>query len=237
MLPIRDQGNNRKLSLDILLPGVDRESSLWQLTHIITQPSAVHRLIRTHRHTRGKWGRGDVAFLFLESLCVLGIGVLHFILFSIHTRKQFLKSILSFVAGDYLLAGVILSTICFIVLNKWGRTPPTTHSAEQEVEWKYCLDVFCLAYTTFILDVDAPLTVLFCIQRFIANYFTQVFLPYLALCFGLCHFIYIFIPCIQVLPFVKKIPITPMLILPLLPFVISLIMAKPLKPLWCSWHF
>ena len=62
--------NESKIRQFFSFPGMDSESAIWQLVKVYTNPKAVHRIIRTHRHTRGHWSRDDPSFLILENLLV-----------------------------------------------------------------------------------------------------------------------------------------------------------------------
>ncbi|XP_018334836.1 protein unc-50 homolog [Agrilus planipennis] len=163
---------------------MDFEFALWQMIYLFVAPQKVYRNFQYRKQTKSQFARDDPAFLVLFSLCLFVTSVV-FAIVSRLTFLQFVNFLLYAIFVDCILAGLIIATIFWYILNKYFRV-----NEDQDVEWGFAFDVHLNAFLP-------PLIILnFCqlffynglishewfISRFIGNTFWLI---------GVCYYIYI----------------------------------------------
>ena len=222
----------------ITLANMDSESALWQFYNLYMRPSAIHRMILTHRHTKGRWSRDDPAFFILEIASSIILSIFWYIIpaTSFSTITLF-KSLFSFVVFDFGILGIVLSSIMWFSLNNWGKAPRTTHSTDQDVEWRYCFDVFCNSFVAILVDIDIGFVLVAILRYFSNGWLFRVFIPNTIVLAGIVHFIIIAVPCIMILPFLTKFGVMPFIAPVFLVYIITLVGSVDLWKMWMSFHF
>jgi hypothetical protein len=220
------------------LNNMDRESAVWQFTNMYFNPSAVRRIIAQHKHAKGTWGRDDPAFLLIETGIMAGLALLWYILpFTPFSSMTLVRSLSTFVIFDFFILGLISSTLLWVLLNKWGKVALAAHRSDEDVEWRYCFDVFCNSFIAVIVDIDLGFIIVAILGLISKGWLVQVFIPNTLLFVGVVHFVLLAIPLILILPFVKKFGIGPPLIAVFVLYVISLLFSFEGGKRWISFHF
>jgi hypothetical protein len=218
--------------------GMDRESAVWQFTHMYLRPSSVRRLITTHKIAKGRWGREDPSFLLIETAAVAAIAFLWFLTPATPYRLATLvRALLTFVAFDFLAVALSGATIVWLCVNKWGRKPAVHRATDEDVEWAFCLDVFCNSFVAIIVDIDLGFFAIAILQWLSSRWVVRVFLPNTLLFFGAVHFVVLAVPLMLVPPLVKRFGIVPFLAPLLAVYAVSLLCSVEGGSRWFAFHF
>ncbi|KAK9480563.1 UNC-50 family-domain-containing protein [Lipomyces japonicus] len=102
------------------------------------------------QQTKNTWARDDPSFALLLS----GFFTLSAIAWGIAYSPGFvpiLRLIVNFVLIDFLVVGVVVATIGWVVTGRFlkqrsGRATLNVNPQESELEWAYCFDVHCNAF-------------------------------------------------------------------------------------------
>lgn len=130
---------------------MDFELAAWQLTYLCLAPRRVYRNVYFHKQTKNTWARDDPAILVLLAgcLCVSAIAWAAVYKFTVWEAIQLA---LLMVLRDYLLVGVVVSTVLWFTANSLLLSPPShSHPADSTVEWAYAFDVHTNAFFPFWL--------------------------------------------------------------------------------------
>ncbi|KAJ5080422.1 protein unc-50 [Anaeramoeba ignava] len=192
---------------------MDFELTFWQMLHLCIDPQKVYQATKFHRQTKNQWARDDPGFLLVQILFILISSIGFGICFRIDSFFAFLKLIFKSIFISFLLLGLSVSLIGWIISNKYLKKTGL-HIAEQFVEFQYSFDIHCNSYFPFFI---------------ITNIIVYLLLPIIlstsriSIIFG--NFLYIFAYSVyfyitflgyKVLPFIQK----------------SYVFLFPLIPLW-----
>ncbi|KAJ7636923.1 UNC-50 [Roridomyces roridus] len=146
---------------------MDFELAAWQLTYLCIAPRRVYRNVYFHKQTKNTWARDDPAILVLISAC-LGVSAIAWSLIYSLGIIQALQLALIMILRDFLLSGVVISTILWQVSRTFlvppmqataslagpsgSRYPPPT-PRHDSVEWGYTFDVHTNAFFPFYLTL------------------------------------------------------------------------------------
>ncbi|KAL4112501.1 hypothetical protein QTP88_016273 [Uroleucon formosanum] len=121
---------------------MDFEFALWQMTFLFINPQKVYRNFQHRKETKLQFARDDPAFLVLLSglLCVSSIAFTYVLRLGFF---EFLKFLLYIVTVDCLLSGVIISSVLWLVANKYLIK---SNYKGQDVEWAYAFDIHLNAF-------------------------------------------------------------------------------------------
>ena len=217
---------------------MDSESAVWQLVNSYMNPSALHRFIVTHRHTKGKWSRDDPGFLLIETAAIVCVAILwYFLPLTKYNLSVLIHSLISFVGIDFFLIGGIFSVIVWFVLNRFWKAPNTYHTTEQDVEFRFCFDVFCNSFGTILIDINCGFIIMQSLRSLTNNWFISIFLTNTLFTAALIHFVILAVPCILILPFINKFGIMPFVLPIVLCYVLSIIFSINFGDIWMSYHF
>lgn len=217
---------------------MDSESAIWQLAISYTNPSKLYKFIGKHRHTKGKWGRDDPAFVIVQGLFILAVFLAWYILpLTNYSFSTFMRGIFTFLVFDYFIIGAIFAVSVWYILNKFGKAPQTFHSAEQDVELRFCFDVFCNAFTSIIVDINAGFLITQTLRSFLHNWLFTIFLPNTIYAVGMIHFIVVAVPCILILPYIKKFGIMPPILVVVILYILSILLSIDIGSIWMKFHF
>ncbi|CAH4027389.1 protein unc-50 homolog [Pieris brassicae] len=136
---------------------MDFDFAAWQMVYLFVSPQKVFRNFNYRKHTKSQFARDDPAFLvllsvwlFLSSVCfALAMGL---------TTIQTALFVLYVVFVDFIGAGIFMSTVLWVVSNKYLRMD----SSAPDVEWGYAFDVHINAFFP-------PLSLLHCFQILLFN--------------------------------------------------------------------
>jgi hypothetical protein len=220
------------------LNNMDRESAIWQFTNMYLNPSSVRRMITTHKHAKGRWSRDDPSFLIIETLSLVAIAIFwYFLPFTPYRFAALFRSLLTFVAFDFYFVGICTTTILWVSLNRWRKGPVGPRRTDEDVEWRFCFDVYCNSFLAIMVDIDVGFLFIFVISYFSGSWFARIFLPNLLLLIGGIHFVVLAVPLILVVPFIKKFGIVPFITPMLFLFLLSLLFSYEGGKRWLSFHF
>ncbi|CAG8689907.1 3344_t:CDS:2 [Funneliformis caledonium] len=132
-------------------PQMDFEFALWQMLYLCIAPRRVYRNIYYHKQTKNQWARDDPAFVVILSFF---LGAIAWGLVYGHGLIGILKMILFMVFVDFVVVGMIISTICWVFANRFLTHRHTIHAVEQTVEWAYAFDVHCYNALPFLLHTE-----------------------------------------------------------------------------------
>ncbi|XP_050441029.1 protein unc-50 homolog A [Adelges cooleyi] len=126
---------------------MDFEFALWQMTFLFINPQKVYRNFQHRKETKSQFARDDPAFLVLLGglLCVSSIAFTFVLKLGI---AAFFKFLLYIVAVDCLLCGICISTLLWLVTNKYLIK---SNYKGQDVEWAYAFDVHLNAFVPMLV--------------------------------------------------------------------------------------
>jgi hypothetical protein len=194
-------------------------------------------MITTHRGAKGHWSREDPSFLLIESAAISATAFIWYLFpatpFHLSTLFRGLSTFLLF---DFLSIGVIVATVLWFCLNKWGKASGA-HRTDEDIEWRYCFDVYCNAYIAILVDIDLGFLLVSVLSWISKGWFFRVLIPNTVILVGAIHFVILAVPLILVIPFIKKFGIglatTPMFVL----YLISLVGSFEGSRHWLQFHF
>ncbi|KAJ7718696.1 UNC-50 [Mycena maculata] len=217
---------------------MDFELAAWQLTYLCIAPRRVYRNVYFHKQTKNTWARDDPAILVLISACLCVAAVAWSLVYSL-SLWQALELALLMILRDFLLSGIIISTILWQTSRIFllpppppapaslaggpsgARYPPPTprHDA---VEWGYTFDVHTNAF--FPLYLTLYLAQLFLLPVIRRDNWVCLWAGNTLYLAGIAQYIYGLYLGLSALPFLAR---TSLLLAPLLPlgagYVVSLL--------------
>lgn len=228
-LPINGYGQGLYSSVSSKWNEYDKESSQWQFFKLLTSPEDVFRYIRSHRHECGFWARDNFNFAFLEIILITVLLLVWYIFPGFHlSLKLILLNEIQFVGFYFLIFGILSASIFSTFLNKFGLASRSYRESRQDVEWRFCFDAFCNGYVALIADFFFGYPIIYLVSLIFNNYFFTLFLPNTLLCIAACHFLYLFVQTLNVLPFIKRLP-TPIFFIPVIIIhLLSLVFGWPI---------
>ncbi|KAJ7484390.1 UNC-50 [Mycena latifolia] len=216
---------------------MDFELAAWQLTYLCIAPRRVYRNVYFHKQTKNTWARDDPAILVLISACLAVSAVAWSLVYSL-SLLQMLELALLMVFRDFLLSGVIISTVLWQISRTFlvPPTPPIPVPAtpslgarfpppaprHDALEWGYVFDTHTNAF--FPLYLTLYLAQLFLLPIIRKDYWVCLFVGNTLYLAGFAQYIYGTYLGLNALPFLAH---TNILLAPLLPlgvaYVVSLL--------------
>eukprot|EP01025_Chloroclados_australasicus_P038426 TRINITY_DN3956_c0_g1_i1.p2 TRINITY_DN3956_c0_g1~~TRINITY_DN3956_c0_g1_i1.p2 ORF type:complete len:248 (-),score=0.07 TRINITY_DN3956_c0_g1_i1:620-1363(-) len=130
---------------------MDFEYTFWLMLQLVISPKTVYRHVSYHKQTKNQWARDDPAFVLIQCLLLLGVGVAYCVAFGQGFFESILK-ILMAVVIDYFLIGFAVATLSWFLANRFLRKSNyQTYHVEQQVEWFYAFDVHCNSFFPLFL--------------------------------------------------------------------------------------
>ncbi|KAF8880064.1 UNC-50-like protein [Infundibulicybe gibba] len=132
---------------------MDFELAAWQLTYLCLAPRRVYRNVYFHKQTKNTWARDDPAILVLICACLFVSAIAWAVVYS-YSVFETIKLACFMILRDYLLSGIIISTLLWFTSNRLLLSPPS-HStpADSLVEWAYAFDVHTNAFFPLYLTL------------------------------------------------------------------------------------
>ncbi|ODV83496.1 hypothetical protein CANARDRAFT_177651 [[Candida] arabinofermentans NRRL YB-2248] len=145
---------------------LDFETAVWEMFNLLVQPKRVYKLLYYQRQTKNKWSRDDPSFAIILSLLLTISAICWGLTYSTNIITIF-KLILYMVIVDFLLVGLVVATIGWILANnilsqsntnsqsgsydsnKWwvnNKYIRFIFPSDSILEWAYCFDVHCNSY-------------------------------------------------------------------------------------------
>ena len=232
-LPINGYGQGLYNSFSSQWNDYDKESPQWQFFKLLTKPEDVFRYIRSHRHENGHWARDNLKFALLEMILIFVLSFVLLILpgFQFSAENIFI-AILQLIGINFIIFGLLASFLFTKFLNKFGLASRSYRESRQDVEFRFCFDAFCNGYTAIIADFLVGYPIIYLIGLVFSNSLFTLILPNTLLCFAGCHFLYLFIQTLNVLPFIKKLPYLLFWVPVILTYVLSMIFHWPIVRGW-----
>ncbi|KAF0411887.1 UNC-50-like protein [Gigaspora margarita] len=168
------------------------------MLYLCIAPRRVYRNIYYHKQTKNQWARDDPAFVVILSF-LLGASAIAWGIVNGHGIMGILKMILFMVFIDFVVVGLVISTICWAFANRFLSHRRTVHAVEQNVEWAYAFDVHCNAFFPLYL-------ILYVAQFFLMRVLTKqiwvcLFLGNSMYLIAVCYYCYITFLGYNALPF------------------------------------
>lgn len=177
---------------------MDFEFAMWQMIYLFISPQKLYRNFSYRKQTKSQFARDDPAFLVLLILCLL-VTSIGFTWTLNLTFGQTLYCIAYIVFVDFIVAGIIVTTIVWFFANRYLRQ----NVNEADVEWGYSFDVHMNAFFP-------PLVLLHFVQLIFFNsvintdyFFSRVFGNTIWL-IAILYYIYITFLGYNCIPFLKN---------------------------------
>jgi hypothetical protein len=147
----------------LVFNSLDFETAFWEMINLIHNPKRVYKSLYYQKQTKNKWARDDPSFVLILCFLLTISAVFWGLMYTTGVFGIF-KLILYMVIVDFILVGIVVSTIGWVLANKFLLQPDARLSNEQSkddfilnvlnryivfdsyLEWSYCFDVHCNAY-------------------------------------------------------------------------------------------
>jgi len=146
---------------------MDVQSALDQMRTLCTlQPQRVYKTSYYRKQTKDHWSRDDPAFAILQIGFLAVASLAYCIAFRVSGNMLYgtLRFAFNNIIINYLLSGVVISTICRSIANTYltHQHPrnSNSHVVRQGVEWLYAFDIHCNAFFPFFV-------LIYCAQFFL----------------------------------------------------------------------
>jgi len=140
---------------------LDFETAFWEIMNLIINPKRVYKSSYYQKQTKNRWARDDPSFVLI--ICfMLTVSAIFWGLMYTSGVLGILKLILYMVIVDFLIFGTIISTLGWILANKFLLQPDARQMSNANstfaflnnkyitfdsiLEWSYCFDIHCNAY-------------------------------------------------------------------------------------------
>lgn len=214
----------------VVFNSLDFETAFWEMMNLIYNPKRVYKSLYYQKQTKNKWARDDPSFVLI--LCFfLTISAVFWGIMYAPGVVGMLKLILYMVVVDFLLFGLVIATIGWVLGNRFFLLPeaqPVRDSSRPDtifskyfkfdpvLEWSYCFDVHCNAY--LIIWISLYLLQFFLIPLLRMNNIVSTVLGNTLYLIALSYYFIITFYGYNALPFLHK---TEYLLLPLAGFAVA----------------
>jgi len=185
------------------VPQMDLDYTFWQMINLCISPSRVYRTTKYHKQTKNQWARDDPAFLFVLMIFMMISTFAYSICFHHTGFGSYVKAVVYAVCIDFLLVGVIVSTVNWYVANTYLRIESGSSgmTTDQHVEWLYAFDVHCNSF--FPLFMILYVVQYFGLFIFLRDGFPSLFFANLMYAASISYYCYITFLGFDVLPFLQ----------------------------------
>jgi len=129
---------------------MDFDYTFAQMVYLCFAPAKVYQLTQYRKRTKGQWARDDPGFIVIQALFLSAAGWGYGICFGETGWDQF-RTFVYFIVGHFILVGIIVSSACIFVADKYLRKSGSAHGVVQSMEWLYSFDVHCNAFFPLFL--------------------------------------------------------------------------------------
>lgn len=134
------------------LGSMDVEYTFFQMFYLCSEPQRVYRTTIMHESAKKRWARDDPAFVVLLMYFIAVSSFAYAIAFNSEGPVNLLRITLSTVVVDFLLVGVVASTVTWLLGNQFLRSNEAVQT-DINVEWLYAFDVHCNAFFPLFLII------------------------------------------------------------------------------------
>ena len=129
---------------------MDFDYTFAQMVYLCFAPNKVYQLTQYRKRTKGQWARDDPAFIVIQALFLSAAGFAYGVCFGETLHDQF-RTFVYFIIGHFLVLGIVVSSVCILVADKYLRKASSVHGVAQPMEWLYSFDVHCNAFFPLFL--------------------------------------------------------------------------------------
>jgi hypothetical protein len=129
---------------------MDFDYTFAQMIYLCISPNKVYQLTQYRKRTKGTWSRDDPCFIVVQAFFLAMAGWAYGICFG-ETWGAQLRTFFYFFFLHFIVLGLIVSTICLVVADKYLRKKSSAHSTIQPMEFLYAFDVHCNAFFPLFL--------------------------------------------------------------------------------------
>lgn len=210
---------------------LDFETAFWEMINLLINPKRVYKSSYYQKQTKNRWARDDPSFVIILCFGLIISAICWGLMYTTGFIGIF-KLILYMVIVDFLLFGLVIATLGWIVANKYFLLPEAKQTENPNsnsnfpfiskyftfnsiLEWSYCFDIHCNAYLVIWLT-------LYFIQFFFLpllrmNNVLSTLLGNTLYFFALSYYFLITFYGYNGLPFLKK---TEYILLPIIAFIV-----------------
>ncbi|KAJ9468764.1 Protein unc-50-like protein [Diplonema papillatum] len=141
----RRMGHFGQMDFDLVL------AHMWSL---ILAPESAFREAKNRKLTKNHWSRDDPAFLVLLMAQIVFVCISYFVAVCVPLGMPFswlLKLIFCELVLNFLVAGILVSTVFWFFANKYLQGRGQMHEVRQQIEWSYAFDIHCNAFFTMLI--------------------------------------------------------------------------------------
>jgi len=143
----QNQGLNEYFMRIFHFSQMDFQWALYQMIKLCTEPSVVTKYTKHRKQRKNQWARDDPAFLVILVCFMVVSSTAYSVAFG-SSLSQWFGGLIKSVFIDFLLVGIIFSTINWFIANNYLRVV-RMHAVEQRTEWLYSFDVHCNGYVPY----------------------------------------------------------------------------------------
>ena len=122
-------------------------------------------------------------------------------------------------------------------MNRFWKAPNSFHTTEQDVEFRFCFDVFCNSFVAIIVDIDCFYLVAQTLRSITSNWFVCIFLTNTLFAGAMIHFVVLAVPNILILPYISKFGIMTFVLSIAFIYIITIVFSIDLGKAWMLLHF
>eukprot|EP01060_Flectonema_neradi_P023781 TRINITY_DN3212_c2_g1_i1.p1 TRINITY_DN3212_c2_g1~~TRINITY_DN3212_c2_g1_i1.p1 ORF type:complete len:252 (+),score=10.38 TRINITY_DN3212_c2_g1_i1:117-872(+) len=133
---------------------MDFDSALAQMMYLCTSPEKAFKVAKSRKLTKNHWHRDDPAFLVLLTGAIITACISYYIAIMVPlgvSASGCVRLVLYELGVNFILFGVLLSTLFWYCSNKYLHVKGQMHSVPQPVEWQYSFDIHCNALFSFMM--------------------------------------------------------------------------------------
>jgi len=189
------------------LSQMDFQYSASQMVNLCRSPSEVYKSTILRKQIKNQWARDDPAFVVLLIYFISLASFAYAITFAPrYTFFRFARMVVGSVCIEFLLVGIIISSILCYVANRHlklaGGGRHAALSVDQDVEWLYAFDIHCNAFFPFFVLVYV--VQFFMSPMLLADDFVACLLSNTLYAFACSYYVYITFLGYNALPFLQN---------------------------------
>lgn len=104
-----------------------------------------YRSTKLRKEIKNQWARDDPAFVAILLFFMTVSAIAYSVAFGWSSPAHFLRLVFGAVLLDFLVSGIIISSVCWWIANQYMRASRVLPLAIQ-LEWLYAFDVHCNAF-------------------------------------------------------------------------------------------
>ena len=113
---------------------MDFDYTFAQMVYLCLSPNKVYQLTQYRKRTKGLWSRDDPCFIVLQGFFLAMAGWAYGICFGESMVDQ-LRTFCYFFFLHFVVVGVLVSSTCIVVADKYLRKKGSVHGVVQPMDW------------------------------------------------------------------------------------------------------